>query len=220
MSMTLGSVETLADLLVRLGNVPPDRILAQPPPGAAKPTDVLRLHDSFPKRLCELVDGVLVEKAMGHWESRIASWLIYTISTYLEGHPLGIVSGADGPHQLADDLVRYPDIAFIAWNHIPRDADPHTPLPEWAPSLAIEILSLGNTQGEMTRKLKDYFAAGVDLVWYVDPRKRIVEVYTDVEEVRTLTEADLLDGGDVLPGLRISVRELLDSGEIRRPEGS
>lgn len=119
---------------------------------------------------------------------------------------------------MADDLVRYPDVAFIAWDHIPRDADPHTPLPDWVPSLAIEILSSGNTPGEMTRKLRDYFAAGVNLVWYVDPRKRIIEVYTDMDEVCTLTEADQLDGGDVLPGFRISVRELLDSGEIRRPE--
>lgn len=81
MSTTLNSVETLADLKIRLGNVPPERILAHPPPGAAQPADVLRLHDSFPKRLCELVDGVLVEKAMGHWEARIASWLIYAIRT-------------------------------------------------------------------------------------------------------------------------------------------
>jgi len=65
-------VETLADVIVRLGDIPPDRILMQPPPGTATPDDLLRLLGGHPKRLCYLVEGVLVEKAFGNYESRLS----------------------------------------------------------------------------------------------------------------------------------------------------
>lgn len=209
--------ETLADVLHRIGDVPLDRILARPAPGDATPADVLRLCDGEPKRLCELVDGVLVEKAMGQHESRIAVDLSARLWNYLKTHNLGILTGADGPYSLEDDQIRFPDVAFIAWEDIPPDADHRTPMPDWKISLAVEAISPGNSRGEMKRKLKDYFAAGVELVWYLYPVERVVRVYTSEEDCQTLTDADELNGGDVLPGFRVSVRELFDAGQLRRP---
>ena len=60
-----------------------------------------------------------------------------------------------------------------------------------------------NTAGEMFAKLKDYFFAGVKLVWYIDPRKQTVEVYTSVQDVTMLTINNTLDGGTLLPGFSI-----------------
>ena len=217
MIATTLETETLADVLHRIGDVPLDRILARPAPGDATPADVLRLCDGEPKRLCELVDGVLVEKAMGHRESRLAVWLAHQILNFLESHNLGIVTGADGPYSLEEEQIRFPDVAFIAWEDIPPDADPNTPMPDWTINLAVEAISPGNTRGEMKRKLKDYFAAGVELVWYLYPIERVVRVYTSEVDCQTLTDADELDGGDVLPGFRVSVRELFDAGQLRRP---
>lgn len=154
---------------------------------------------------------------MGNRESRLAMWLGAQIFKYLESHNLGILTGADGPYSLEEDLIRFPDVAFIKWEDIPPDADPKTPIPDWKISLAIEAISPGNTRGEMSRKLKDYFTAGVELVWYIDPIERVVSVYTSEIDCQTLTDADELDGGDVLPGFRVSVRELFDAGQLRRP---
>ncbi len=210
-------LETLADLLDRLGNVPLERIRLHPFPGTATIDDVLRLCDREPKRLCELVDGVLVEKVMGHQESRLAAWLIFVLRTYLMEHDLGIVSGADGPHQILFDQVRFPDVAFIAFDRIPEDADPSTPVPHWIPSLAVEVLSVGNTRAEMARKLRDYFEAGVELVWYVDPTDRTVRVYHSPEAVVTLTEADDLDGEQILPGFHLSIRDWFEQALRIRP---
>ena len=61
----------------------------------------------------------------------------------------------------------------------------------------------------MFAKLKDYFFAGVKLVWYVDPRKQTIEVYTSVQEVTILSIDDTLDGGTLLPGFSVPVRMLL-----------
>ena len=213
-----GESESLADLLHRLGDVPLERILTRPALGTATPADVLRLCDGEPKRLCELVDGVLVEKAMGQRESRLAFWLGVRLAKYVEDHRSGILIGADGPHHLTEDQVRFPDVSFISWDNIPPDADPATPMPDWVPSLAVEVISPGNTRGEMTRKLKDYFVAGVALVWYVYPKERVVHVYTSEAECRTLTEDDFLEGGSVLPDFQLSVRQLFEASEFQRPK--
>ena len=213
----LEPLETLADLMEKLGNVPLERIRLHPFPGTATVEDVLRLCDREPKCLCELVDGVLVEKVMGTPESRLAARLLQILQNYLDEHDLGILTGADGPLQILSDQVRFPDVAFICYDRIPEGADPATPVPNWIPSLAVEVLSAGNTKAEMTRKLRDYFEAGVELVWYVDPSDRTVRVYHSPEEVITLTEADTLDGEQLLPGFRLSIRDWFDRASRIRP---
>ena len=154
---------------------------------------------------------------MGQRESRLAIWLAIQIGKYLESNNLGVLTGADGPYSLEEDQIRFPDVALIKWENIPLDADPTTPMPDWAISLAVEAISPGNTRGEMKRKLKDYFAAGAEVVWYLYPIERVVRVYTSEVDCVTLTDADELDGGDVLPGFRVSVRELFDAAQLRRP---
>jgi hypothetical protein len=76
------------------------------------------------------------------------------------------------------------------------------------PDLAIEVLSAGNTEGEMRRKLHDYFTAGVRLVWYIDPRTRPAKAYTAENACSEVSAADSLSGGDVLPGFVLPLREL------------
>lgn len=201
------TVETLADVIARLGDIPPNRILMQPPPGTATPADLLRLLDGHPKRLCELVEGVLVEKAMGNEESRLSARLIQTLLNHLDEHDLGTVSGGDGPIAFADGLIRLPDVSFIPYSAIPEGADPRTPLPDWIPALAVEILSKSNTRREIERKRGEYFAAGTQLVWVVDPRKRIVDVFTSPDVHITRSDGDMLDGGDVLPGFTLDVSD-------------
>ncbi len=75
-----------------------------------------------------------------------------------------------------------PDVAFMSWDRLPGKTVPDEAIPELAPDLAIEVLSAGNTKGEMERKLKDYFFAGVRLVWYIDWRRRTAEVYTSPDQ--------------------------------------
>jgi Uma2 family endonuclease len=69
------------------------------------------------------------------------------------------------------------------------------------------VLSKGNTSKEMARKLDEYFRAGVRLVWYVDPKRRTVRVYTGRDRSVVLREDQALEGGEVLPGFSLSIRE-------------
>ena len=75
-------------------------------------------------------------------------------------------------------------------------------------NLAVEVLSRSNTPGEMTLKRQDYFGSGVELVWEIDPADRTIRVYTSPTNPTTLTTADVLDGGTVLPGFTIPVGQV------------
>lgn len=203
-------IHTVADLIERLGSVPPDRILFHPAPGTATEDDL-----ATPRRgdLCELVDGTLVRKPMGYYEARLAIVLAYFLEQYLADHNLGIVLGADGLLRLAPGLVRLPDVCFIPWRRLSGGVARRPPVLAAAPELAVEILSESNTAKEMARKLAEYFGAGTRVVWILEPDTRTLRVYTAPEASHLLTEADTVDGGDVLPGFTLSLRTWLDRAE-------
>jgi len=204
---------TVADLQRRFGPIPFSRIRQNPPPGTATEDDVLSLND-HENRLCELVDGVLVEKTVGVEESWIAGILITLINNHVLPRNVGFATGADGMYRLSLGLVRIPDVAFVSWVRIPDGQFPEQPIPDLVPDLAVEVISRGNTRKEMDEKLGEYFEKGVRLVWLVRPRTRVVDVYTSADQFARLTASATLDGGDVLPGFEIVVGDL-----FRKPEG-
>ena len=110
---SVATIETLADLLEQLGGIAPERVRFRPPPGTVTEKDVLEVA-AHENRLCELVDGVLVEKAMGWRESLLASVLITILSNFVRPRNLGLVAGANSPLRLASGLVRMPDVAFVS----------------------------------------------------------------------------------------------------------
>lgn len=201
------SIATLADLLDRLGGIPPNRVRCQPSPGTASESDVLEVQRNA-NRLCELVDGVLVEKAMGFRESILAIALATYLREFILPRNLGVVAGADGLVRLSSGLVRIPDVAFVSWNRLPDGRLPTTPIPDIVPDLAVEVLSQANTEAEMNRKLGEYFSAGVRLVWLVDPDRRNVIIYTSPNTAETLGAAQTLTGGKVLPEFAIDLQKL------------
>jgi Uma2 family endonuclease len=201
---------TAADLLNRLGGIAAGRLRLRPAPGTATEQDLLDIYDREKCR-CELVDGVLVEKVVGYPESMLALWLAHLLYRhFLEANDLGVLAGEAGPIRLEPGLVRIPDLSFVRWDRLPGGKIPAAPVLGLAPDLAVEVLSRGNTRGEMALKVREYFLAGVRLVWLIDPRKRLVRVYTAPDQSTRLTERDSLDGGDVLPGLRLPVRRLFE----------
>lgn len=197
----------VAELLKRLGGIPARRVRLVPTPGTATERDVLRIidHEGF---LCELIDGVLVEKPMGLEESQLTVILLNFIYNHVLARNLGIVAGADGTMRLTTGLLRIPDISFFAWDSLPGRVRPRTPVPMLTLDLAVEVLSKGNTRAEMRRKLGEYFDAGTRLVWFIDLRTREASVYTALNRRVDLGTDGTLDGGDVLPGFSLPLATL------------
>ena len=197
----------LSDLVERLGGFSLSRILSVPAPGTATEADVLEAERRY-NRLYELVDGALVEKGMGFAESLLACALIHILRTFDIPRNLGVVSGADGTVRLFPGLVRIPDVAFTSWDRLPDRKIPKEPIPSLAPNLVIEVLSASNTGPEMQRKRGEYFAAGVQVIWEVDPKTRTVDVYTTDGSVTRLSGVETIDGGAVLAGFALPLGEL------------
>jgi Uma2 family endonuclease len=200
---------SLADLLADLGDIPPERVRLVPPPGTATERDVITIRERE-RRLYELVEGTLVEKAMGAPESVLA-WILGTdLAIFLRAHDLGFCMGADGMARIAPGLVRIPDLSFIGWDQLPTHEVPQQPIFGLAPALAVEVISKTNTRAEMERKLREYFKAGVRLVWYVYPKTRTIRVYTSPRRSTLLRDGQILDGGAILPGFALPLTELFD----------
>lgn len=200
---------TVEDLLDRLG-VPASRVRLTPAPGHATEADWLKQHANE-DRLCELVEGTLVEKPMGWHEARLGFQIGYLLRQFIDAHELGIIIGDGSPYRLKLGLIRLPDSAFVSWDRIPDPSileNPDSPISDIIPDLAVEVLSKSNRRKEMAGKLEEYFRAGVRLVWYVWPTTRSVDVYTSVSDKTTIGPDGTLDGGEVLPGLSLKVASI------------
>lgn len=203
---------TLEDLAQIFGPMPPGRIRWQPAPGTATEEDCLQAVEAG-GRLCELIKGVLVDKPMGLFESRLAGVLFFFMERFLDEQDLGIAFPADAMMRLGVSRIRLPDVSFIAWQRLPGRRLPREAACPYPPDLAVEVLSPSNTRQEMDRKLREYFEAGVRLVWYVEPAQRQVRVFTAVDQSEVVTADGILRGGDVLPGFELSIREWFDRAE-------
>ncbi len=213
MPATAAQYDTLADVLHALGDIPPDRILWNPFPGTATEADQIRICES--QTLVELLDGILVEKAMGYRESLMASTLLMIIGAFVRPRKLGVVAGADAIMRMRDGRNRLPDVSFTSWENVPTNDAHLQSVADFAPDLAVEVLSDGNTKSEIARKRDDFFAAGTRLVWIIEPDDRTVAVYTDAETFTLLRESDTLTGGEVLPGFELPLSEFFNDPQLQ-----
>ncbi len=207
---------TLADFQTQLGDIPAERIRLSPAPGTATQADCIAANENEPRGLCELVDGTLVEKAMGFEASVVAISISFLLRNFVATHRLGLVSGTDGFFSLPSS-TRAPDVAFLSRDRLPNGRFPQHAHPQLAPNLVVEVLSPGNTRAEMARKRMEYFLAGVELIWMVDCQNRSVAIYASQTEFVVVGEADTIDGGTVLPGFSCAVADFftdLDLGMV------
>ena len=156
----------------------------------------------------ELWDGELRKvPGSGMEASEIALIVASLIRPFARG--AGVVTGADGSYTLSrePDTIVVPDAAFVRWARLPdrERTKRYCPVP---PDIAVEVQSPTDEPKEMAEKRRLYARAGVPLLWWVDPSRRTVTVYRPGSEPELLTDADALDGGDVLPGLSIAVAEI------------
>ena len=167
--------------------------------------DVERLPDDGYRY--DLIDGALIRltpAAGGHGE--VAFEIAWHLGGFVRPRRLGRIYAAETGFILGrnPDVVLGPDVAFVREDRIPTDYDPDHFLPV-APDLAVEVISPSERHGQITTKVRKYLQGGVRLLWLVNPRRRTATVYSPGAEPRVLTEADELDGGDVLPGCRLPI---------------
>ncbi len=167
-------------------------------------------------RWFELVRGEAIElPPPTRIHGRVCTNVAFVLETYVRQRRKGYVTSNDAGVILerGPDTVRGPDVAL--YEDASRFTELHPKYGEVAPRLAVEVLSPSDTGKQVTRKITDYLAAGVDLVWLVDPEDRIVTVFRRDRGPVRIEEKGELTAEDILPGLRCPVAELfLLPGEL------
>lgn len=200
----------LAEWVHSIGDVPLERVLLDPPPGTVTLEQYVRLDGRVNDHLVELVDNTLVEKRMGMLEGIIAATVIGILQPFAKKHRLGVVAGSDGMLRMFGGNVRMPDVSFIANADLDRAKLHSEAAPRFAPTLAVEVFSEGNTQREIDKKLAEYFESGCRMAWLIYPETKTLRVYESAEKFRQLAADDTVEGGDVLPGFTAKVGDFFD----------
>ena len=169
--------------------------------------ELLRLPRGEGKRY-ELIRGVLVEKMPTgdpHADVTGLAYYFLTQYTFESGH--GVTRTGEPGFRLATepDTVRAPDVAWIALGRIAEGTHGY---PELSPDLAIEVKSPSNSNAEMGEKASMWLAYGSRQVWILNPENSTVIVRRPNSEPVVLSELDVLDGGDILPGFSVEVWRL------------
>jgi Uma2 family endonuclease len=160
-----------------------------------------------------LIEGVIVEMSPTGWKhGKVTMELGRLIANYVVEHQLGEVTAAETGFSLSGDglNVLAPDIGFIAKARVPDDLPKgYVPL---SPDFAVEVVSPGNSAGEIRMKIETYLRFGTKLVWIVYPEKTRVDVYRPTTDKAAIVEfVDLsgsLDGGEILPGFMLAVKDI------------
>jgi Uma2 family endonuclease len=164
--------------------------------------------------LFEVINGQVVElPPISFHANKIASCLIGLMWSFAMRNGLGVVVGETLFRlPLAKDRYRNrrPDVAFVSYQRWPRDKPESGRDNAWdvVPDLAVEVVSPNDLAEDLMDKVAEYFEAGVRQVWVVYPGQRLVRVYDSLEAIRVVAGTDALDGGSVLPGLRIPLTDL------------
>jgi Uma2 family endonuclease len=175
------------------------------------PEDLLTMPDGD---RYELVDGQLVEKPMTTWATYVAGNLHYRLTGFSQANQSGWVLSEGESYQCFPhdpNRVRRADVSFIRRERMSLEqalAEGHNPI---TPDLVVEVLSPNDLAYDVAAKVQQWLQASVRLVWVVIPHTRIIDVHRAEGVGTILRENDELDGEDVLPGFRCTVRELFEA---------
>ena len=170
--------------------------------------ELLRMPDDGMRH--ELIDGELRTMVPpGGEHGRDGGWITVHLGHYVGVNALGEVFLAETGFILRrdPDRVRAPDFAFIRADRIPAEGIPRGYIPV-APDLLVEVVSPGDTAAEVQEKVEDWLRFGCRAVWVLYPGPRLV-IHRPDGTSRAFGPDDEVDGGDVLPGFRVTLREML-----------
>ena len=158
----------------------------------------------------ELDGGVVLAVGSGGLASWMAGRLHGGVSRFAQDRRLGWAFPQGTAFECfppAASRVRKPDTSFVRAGRFPGEQ-----LPEGfitlVPDLAAEVTSPNDMVGNVERKVRQYLAAGVRLIWVIIPETRDARVYRPGRPSQGVEPDGFLDGEDVLPGFRLPLADL------------
>lgn len=169
--------------------------------------ELLRLYSKGMRG--ELIRGVFFETMpAGQEHGETVTAFVYRLMSFIEPRKLGRLTASDSGVRLESDpdTVREPDIAFFSAEKLAPGVRVRG-YAEVVPDLVVEIVSPNDSLRDVNDKARMWLSYGVSLVWVVHLDSRMVDVHRESQAVYRLTESDILEGEDVLPGFACAVGE-------------
>ncbi|MBI5666458.1 MAG: Uma2 family endonuclease [Chloroflexi bacterium] len=185
-------------------------MVAQTKPVTVEEFDTFVTLPENHERLFEFIGGEIVAVVSNNYSSLLGMRVGGRMLVFVEQHDLGYVTGTDGGYRVSGE--RYiPDVAFVSKQRQPQPSrEAYNPI---APDLAVEVLSPTNDESDMRFKVVNYLRAGT-MVWVVNPDRKQVEVYAPNAAPRTIGIDGVLDGGEVLPGFTLAVKDIFPEEQL------
>ena len=179
-----------------------------------QPTTAQELLEMSDDGFCyELVRGELRKSPFaGYEEGRVAAVVSTSLGIHVMEGGLGTTYAGGTGFQLESDPdhVRAPSgAAFIRRERADavRGTEGFFPGP---PDVAVEVISPTDRYTEVEEKVADYLAAGALAVILIDPRQRTVKVHRSPTDTVLLTEADVLQVDDAIPGWQLPISDIFE----------
>jgi Uma2 family endonuclease len=163
-------------------------------------------------RRAELIGGkVIWMTPAGGEHGTYAGTLHILLGVYVRANRLGRICAAETGFYISrdPDTVRAPDVAFVSNEKLAGiGGKPSKKFWPFAPDLAVEVVSPGDTAEEIETKTREWFSGGTQEVWIVYPSTHTIHLHRSASEVVVLQESETLTGGAVLPGFECAVAEI------------
>jgi len=160
----------------------------------------------------EVVDGRLHEVATAGKHDIIVIWLGRLMGPYADD--LGMLTASSAGFRMVGGNLRVPDFGFTRYDRFPNGEVPDSFI-EFAPDLAVEVISPSEEPADMARKVGEYFASGSRQVWHMFPETKTVIVFRSPTDATTYQPEDEIDLSEVLPGFRSRVMDLFGKATLK-----
>ena len=154
-------------------------------------------------RRTELVDGEVVEvPSPRHFHCLVCNLVGHYLTLYFFKYGSGYTLNNDGGIVLSPTTMRGPDVS--AFTGVMTDDD-EKGYGVRMPVLCVEVVSPSDRPTELHKRVTQYHAAGIPIVWVVQPGDRAVFVHRKGKPVELFEGHDELTAEPELPGFACRV---------------
>lgn len=165
------------------------------------------------ERPLELIDGRAIPKmSPKSFHSAVQAALITLLQIWCQGKGRTYPEWAITLKRNEVNWVPVPDVTYISFARLSADwmLDEACPVP---PELVIEIISPGQSFGDLAEKATDYLQAGVSRVWLIDTHAQSITIFYPDTLPKTIKETTAITD-DLFPGLNLSPQQIFQQAGL------
>ena len=156
----------------------------------------------------ELVDGELVDIDGKPRHGAVTGEICHLLRGHIGRNHLRFDIGVNTGFQMDPFTLRFPDVHVTSWERMAEYDESAPGWPGFAPDVAIEVVSAGNTPAELARKAREYFANGTRSMWIADPGPRTVVIRRPNAAEQLFSMGAILSGEPEIPGFSCPVADI------------